>query len=105
MTDQDALDWLDGIAGGTLNLAIDNVAYDQRLQAMLQSQPPYLPPGYLSPHFTLAEFTRSDTAAMHSHSKPPPQGWSPRRGARWRDAGHAAIRAQHIERFGCASAY
>lgn len=61
---QQVIDWLDGIAGGYVDLGADNMLLATSALALIgpPSTPPP-PPGYLTPHFTLAEMIASDTAA------------------------------------------
>jgi hypothetical protein len=56
--------WLRGIAQGVLDLTRDNEGMAAATLGYLPAQPAPdpLPDGYLSPHFTLAEMTYSDTA-------------------------------------------
>lgn len=60
------IDWLRGIASGVLNLNVNNAEMASAALVIVEKvgrEPlPDLPEGYLSPHFTLEEFTRSDTA-------------------------------------------
>jgi zinc D-Ala-D-Ala carboxypeptidase len=62
--------WLRGIAAGVLDLTRDNEGMAAATLGYLGAaepagpQPPPLPAGHLTPHFTLAEFIASDTAAM-----------------------------------------
>jgi zinc D-Ala-D-Ala carboxypeptidase len=65
-------EWLEGIAAGSLDLAVDNATMAAAALAALsappapqpipQPQPSPLPAGNLTEHFTLAELTYSDTA-------------------------------------------
>lgn len=64
--DQVAL-WLEGIAAGVIVLDRDNEGMARAALGYLGGRKPApppatLPPGNLTPHFTLAEFTASDTA-------------------------------------------
>lgn len=54
--------WLDDLGAGTLDLSADNAGLAHAALGMLSAAPEPLPEGNLSPHFTLAEFTYSDTA-------------------------------------------
>lgn len=63
-TQQDVVDWLDRLSDGTLDLQEDNVGLATFALTLLPAQPKPepVPAGYLSPHFSLAEMTHSDTA-------------------------------------------
>jgi len=75
--------WLTGLAAGTLLLGQDNQGLAASALALLGEpviEPPApapppapqpLPPGYLSEHFTLEEFTRSDTATARGIDNTP----------------------------------
>jgi hypothetical protein len=73
--------WLHGIAQGVIALDRDNegmakatMDYIATLEAGGREPAPApetLPPGYLSPHFTLAELTRSDTATSYGIANTP----------------------------------
>ena len=63
VTISEAILWLDGLCDGTLDLTADNVGLAKKMRSMLRPRAPEsLPEGYLSPHFTLAELTYSNTA-------------------------------------------
>jgi zinc D-Ala-D-Ala carboxypeptidase len=66
-TPADVRNWLSEMAKGYLDLSADSAALAALALDMLRSTPapapePELPAGYLTEHFLLAEFTRSDTA-------------------------------------------
>jgi zinc D-Ala-D-Ala carboxypeptidase len=71
------LEWLAEIAAGVIHLDDDNEALALAATALIigaQPKPPIipsLPPGYLSPHFTLAELTASSTAAAQGIDNSP----------------------------------
>jgi hypothetical protein len=74
-TNSEAILWLDGLCDGALDLAVDNVGLAKQVRSMLrppEPEPP-LPEGYLSPHFTLAELTYSDTANAKGIDNAPDQ--------------------------------
>jgi hypothetical protein len=74
-TNSEAILWLDGVCDGALDLTADNVELAKQVRSMLrlpEPQPP-LAEGYLSPHFTLAELTFSDTANAHGIDNSPDQ--------------------------------
>jgi len=73
-TNGEAILWLDGVCDGALDLTADNVGLAKQVRSMLR--PPeleQLPKGYLSPHFTLAELTYSDTANAEGIDNSPDQ--------------------------------
>jgi zinc D-Ala-D-Ala carboxypeptidase len=77
VTKSEAILWLDGLCDGALDLTADNIGLAKQVRSMLrppepEPQPP-LPEGYLSPHFTLAEFTYSDTAKARAIDNTPDQ--------------------------------
>lgn len=79
VTEGDVRAWLGEMStAGYLNLDADSRALATHALALLDGAKPAppvepLPPGYLSPHFTLAELTRSDTAnAMGVDNSAPP---------------------------------
>ncbi len=63
-TAQEIVGWLNEMAQGRLHLDHDNIGLAASTLGLIHpSVPaPALPPGFLSPHFTLAEFVHSDTA-------------------------------------------
>ena len=73
--------WLNNLAGGTLDLEIDNQAaasaalgylkYLEEPEPEPAPEPAALPPGYLSPNFTLDELTHSDTATANGIDNTP----------------------------------
>jgi len=65
--------WLERLAAGDLDLRADNCAFAHGALGLLPAPAsPDLPDGYLAPHFTLAELTRSDTATAHGLDNTPP---------------------------------
>jgi len=66
--------WLEAMSNGHLNLGYDNIALASaamRLISIEEPAKPALPPGYLTPHFTLAEMIRSDTATARGIDNSP----------------------------------
>jgi hypothetical protein len=64
-TREQVLGWLERLAAGRLELNEDNMGLADAALDLLgefEQAVPTLPPGYLTPHFTLAELVRSDTA-------------------------------------------
>lgn len=65
--------WLRGIVAGVIDLSRDNEGMAAAALRYLAAPPdvPILEPGYLSPHFTLAEFTASNTATAQGIDNTP----------------------------------
>lgn len=73
--------WLHGIAQGIIDLSRDNEGMAKATQSYIASleagkpapgpEPEALPPGYLSPHFTLQEMTYSATAEANGIDNTP----------------------------------
>lgn len=64
-TRTDVEQWLEGIAGGAIDLSANNVGLASATLSLLDStqpEPEPVPEGYLSAHFSLAEMIYSDTA-------------------------------------------
>src|SRR5262249_38545639 len=60
---EEVLDWLGNMSKGALDLCADNTGLAAAALQIIEPAPAPPPqPGYLSPHFTLAELTYSDTA-------------------------------------------
>jgi zinc D-Ala-D-Ala carboxypeptidase len=70
-TQQQVLDWLNSIVMGTLELQEDNVGFAQAAIDMINMPVSILPPGNISPHFTIEELTYSGTADEYNIDNTP----------------------------------
>lgn len=69
----EVLDWLNDLRNGLINLNEDNIGLADAVIRLIDvdQQDIALPPDALTEHFTLAEFTRSDTATQYGLDNTP----------------------------------